>query len=40
LRADENGMEQSAMSHQLRLLRNPGLVTGTRSGRSIVDEGA
>ncbi|HWF70490.1 MAG TPA: metalloregulator ArsR/SmtB family transcription factor [Mycobacterium sp.] len=34
--ADEIGMEQSAVSHQLRLLRNLGLVTGTRSGRSIV----
>ena len=30
------GMEQSAVSHQLRLLRNLGLVIGTRSGRSIV----
>jgi DNA-binding transcriptional ArsR family regulator len=30
------GMEQSAVSHQLRLLRNLGLVTGTRSGKSIV----
>ncbi|MFI2229738.1 ArsR/SmtB family transcription factor [Nocardia testacea] len=30
------GMEQSAVSHQLRLLRNLGLVTGARSGRSIV----
>lgn len=30
------GMEQSAVSHQLRLLRNLGLVSGTRSGRSIV----
>jgi DNA-binding transcriptional ArsR family regulator len=29
-------MEQSAVSHQLRLLRNLGLVTGTRQGRSIV----
>ena len=29
-------MEQSAVSHQLRLLRNLGLVTGTRAGRSIV----
>jgi DNA-binding transcriptional ArsR family regulator len=29
-------MEQSAVSHQLRLLRNLGLVTGTRHGRSIV----
>ena len=34
--ADAIGMEQSAVSHQLRLLRNLGLVTGTRSGRSIV----
>ncbi|MDF0531536.1 metalloregulator ArsR/SmtB family transcription factor [Tsukamurella sp. 8F] len=30
------GMEPSAVSHQLRLLRNLGLVVGTRSGRSIV----
>lgn len=30
------GMEQSAVSHQLRLLRNLGLVAGSRSGRSIV----
>jgi DNA-binding transcriptional ArsR family regulator len=29
-------MEQSACSHQLRLLRNLGLVTGTRQGRSVV----
>ncbi|GAA2109322.1 metalloregulator ArsR/SmtB family transcription factor [Streptomyces synnematoformans] len=29
-------MEQSACSHQLRLLRNLGLVTGTRKGRSVV----
>jgi len=29
-------MEQSAVSHQLRLLRNLGLVTGTRAGKSIV----
>jgi DNA-binding transcriptional ArsR family regulator len=29
-------MEQSAVSHQLRLLRNLGLVDGTRHGRSIV----
>lgn len=34
--ADAIGMEQSAVSHQLRLLRNLGLVVGTRSGRSIV----
>lgn len=30
------GMEQSAVSHQLRLLRNLGLVVGARAGRSIV----
>jgi DNA-binding transcriptional ArsR family regulator len=29
-------MEQSAVSHQLRLLRNLGLVTDTRSGKNIV----
>jgi ArsR family transcriptional regulator, nickel/cobalt-responsive transcriptional repressor len=29
------GMEQSAVSHQLRLLRNLGLVDGTRRGRTI-----
>ncbi|WP_086663460.1 ArsR/SmtB family transcription factor [Lentzea kentuckyensis] len=29
-------MEQSAVSHQLRLLRALGLVTGTRQGRSVV----
>ena len=34
--ADAVGMEQSAVSHQLRLLRNLGLVTGTRAGRRIV----
>ncbi|MFF5027355.1 ArsR/SmtB family transcription factor [Streptomyces collinus] len=34
--AAEVGMEQSACSHQLRLLRNLGLVVGTREGRSIV----
>ncbi|WP_253774090.1 ArsR/SmtB family transcription factor [Goodfellowiella coeruleoviolacea] len=34
--AEAVGMEQSAVSHQLRLLRNLGLVTGTRQGRSIV----
>ena len=34
--AGEVGMEQSACSHQLRLLRNLGLVTGTRQGRSVV----
>ncbi|MDT0347075.1 ArsR/SmtB family transcription factor [Streptomyces litchfieldiae] len=30
------GMEQSAVSHQLRLLRTLGLVSGTRQGRRIV----
>lgn len=30
------GMEQSAVSHQLRLLRNLGLVESERRGRSIV----
>jgi DNA-binding transcriptional ArsR family regulator len=30
------GMEQSACSHQLRVLRALGLVTGTRQGRSVV----
>jgi len=34
--ADAIGLEQSLVSHQLRLLRNLGLVTGNRSGRSIV----
>jgi len=34
--AEAVGMEQSAVSHQLRLLRNLGLVSGTRQGRSIV----
>lgn len=29
-------MEQSAVSHQLRLLRAMGLVTGTRNGRSVI----
>lgn len=29
------GMEQSAVSHQLRLLRNLGLVDGERKGRTI-----
>jgi DNA-binding transcriptional ArsR family regulator len=28
-------MEQSAVSHQLRLLRTMGLVTTTRSGRNV-----
>lgn len=34
--AEAIGMEQSAVSHQLRLLRNLGLVIGERSGRRIV----
>lgn len=34
--AKDVGMEQSAVSHQLRLLRNLGLVTGDRSGQRIV----
>ncbi len=32
------GMEQSAVSHQLRMLRHLGLVTGQRSGRTVVYE--
>jgi DNA-binding transcriptional ArsR family regulator len=34
--AEAVGMEQSAVSHQLRLLRNLRLVTGARTGRNIV----
>lgn len=34
--AEAVGMEQSAVSHQLRLLRNLGLVEGERHGRNIV----
>lgn len=34
--ADAVDMEQSAVSHQLRLLRAMGLVTGARSGRSVI----
>lgn len=34
--AEAVGMEPSAVSHQLRLLRHLGLVTGERRGRSIV----
>jgi DNA-binding transcriptional ArsR family regulator len=34
--AEAVGMEQSAVSHQLRLLRHLGLVVGERSGRRIV----
>lgn len=33
--AEAIGMEQSAVSHQLRLLRNLGLVDSERSGRNI-----
>ena len=32
--AQEIGMEQSAVSHQLRLLRHLGLVAGTRQGKN------
>ena len=32
------GMESSAVSHQLRLLRHLGLVSGQREGRSVVYE--
>lgn len=34
--ADAIGMEQSAVSQQLRLLRNLGMVIGVRTGRRIV----
>ena len=34
--AAEVGMEQSAVSHQLRVLRHLGLVVGTRRGRQVV----
>jgi DNA-binding transcriptional ArsR family regulator len=34
--ADAVGMEASAVSHQLRVLRHLGLVTGDRDGRRIV----
>lgn len=34
--ADAVGMEQSAVSHQLRLLRNLGLVARARAGRTAV----
>jgi len=34
--AEAVGMEQSAVSHQLRLLRHLGLVDGERHGRTIV----
>ena len=34
-RVDDVGMEQSAVSHQLRVLRHLGLVVGEREGRQI-----
>jgi DNA-binding transcriptional ArsR family regulator len=34
--AEAVGMEGSAVSHQLRVLRHLGLVVGERSGRSVV----
>jgi ArsR family transcriptional regulator, nickel/cobalt-responsive transcriptional repressor len=34
--AADIGMEQSAVSHQLRMLRHLGLVQGTRNGRTTV----
>ena len=34
--ADAVGMEQSAVSHQLRILRHLGLVVGERRGRSVI----
>ncbi|MGW4197142.1 ArsR/SmtB family transcription factor [Streptomyces sp. NPDC005004] len=34
--ANAVSMEQSVCSHQLRVLRTPSLITGTRQGRSIV----
>lgn len=34
--ADAVGMEQSAVSHQLRMLRHLGLVAGERNGRSVI----
>lgn len=34
--ADAVGMEDSAVSHQLRLLRHLGLVVGARDGRQVV----
>lgn len=36
--ADAVGMEDSAVSHQLRLLRHLGLVVGSRNGRQVVYE--
>lgn len=34
--AEQLGMEQSAVSHQLRILRHLGLVIGERRGRTVV----
>jgi DNA-binding transcriptional ArsR family regulator len=34
--ADHVGMEPSAVSHQLRLLRHLGLVSGSRTGRNVI----
>jgi ArsR family transcriptional regulator, nickel/cobalt-responsive transcriptional repressor len=34
--AADIGMEQSAVSHQLRMLRHLGLVTGQRAGRTVI----
>jgi DNA-binding transcriptional ArsR family regulator len=34
--SEEIAMEQSAISHQLRILRDLGLVVGNRSGRQVV----
>ena len=34
--AADIGMEQSAVSHQLRLLRHLGMVTGTKQGKSTI----
>ena len=34
--AAATGMEQSAVSHQLRMLRHLGLVAGQRSGRAVI----
>jgi DNA-binding transcriptional ArsR family regulator len=34
--AADIGMEQSAVSHQLRMLRHLGLVTGQRTGRTVI----
>lgn len=34
--AEDVGMEQSAVSHQLRLLKHLGLVIGSRNGRQVI----